>query len=463
MIIVTILFGVMGLGIIIFIHELGHFIAAKACGIEVETFSLGWGKKIVGFTHGGTSYQVSWFPFGGYCKMKGEMMKGDLNEEEMERMRNEKGSFLAAPPWQRSVVGASGPLANMIFAVIVLTLIWWIGFNVHSAGNRIILATDYSLDPLDDQLPAAQAGLKTGDRITAINDHEVNNFWEISEIVRRNPDKPLLLNVERVSGEFKQRRELKLNVTPMADPDTGQGRIGVYAWVETVIDRVDQGKPGDLAGLRPGDHLLAVNGREIKHDIDFYQILTDSSDSVSINYQRGKIPLEGTLQLEYDKKGNLDLGITFRHDVFRSPKLGILQSSAEGFHTTFWTLGLAARGLWQLVRLKVKNLNQVVAGPIRITKMVGEEAVLGFSLGLGEGFVSFFKFLCLLSVVIAMMNLLPIPALDGGLIMLSAFEWIRKKPLKLRFIWRFQVFGFLIIMMIIVVAMLSDILFLVNG
>jgi regulator of sigma E protease len=462
MIIVTILFGIMGLGIIIFIHELGHFIAAKVCGIEVETFSLGWGKKLVGFTRGGTSYQVSWFPFGGYCKMKGEMMKGNQSEEEMERMRSEEGSFLAAPPWQRSIVGVSGPLANMIFAVIVLTLIWWIGFNVHSAGNRIILATDYSLDPLDDQLPAVQAGLLTGDRITAINDSKVDNFWEISEIVRTSPGQTLLFNIERVSGEFQQKRELKLNVTPMADPETGQGRIGIYAWIEPVIGRVERGKPGDLAGLIPGDHLVAVNGSEIRHDVDFYQTMKDSPDNVSISYRRGKSLLEGLLQLEYDKNGNLDLGITFQYEVFRSPRLGIIQSSAQGFRRTFETLGLAARGLWQLVRLKVKNLNQVVAGPIRITKMVGDAAVGGFSLGLGEGFVSYFQFLCLLSVVIALMNLLPIPALDGGLIMLSVFEWIRKKPLKLRFIWRFQVFGFLIIMMIIVMAMLSDILFLVG-
>ncbi len=462
MIILTILFGLVGLGIIVFIHELGHFVAAKACGIEVETFSLGWGKKMVGFTRGGTSYQVSWFPIGGYCKMKGEIMKGDIHEEEMERLRHEKGSFLASPPWQRSIVGAAGPLANMIFAVVVLTLIWWIGFNVHSAGNRVILATDYSLDPLDDQLPATQAGLKTGDRITAIDSRRVESFWEISEIIRRNPGKELLFNIERLTGEYQQRRNLSLNIKPMADADSGQGRIGVYAWIEPVIDRVDSGKPADLAGLKPGDHIVNVNGTEIHHDVDFYQILTDKPDSVSLTYKRGKNIQQGTLQIEYGKSGNLDLGLLFRHNVYRSPSLGIIQSSVQGFRKTFETLGLAARGLWQLARLKVKKLDQVVAGPIRITKMVGEAAVGGFSFGLGEGFVSYFQFLCLLSVVIALMNLLPIPALDGGLIMLSVFEGVRKKPLKLRFIWRFQVVGFLIIFMIIIAALLSDILFFVG-
>ena len=462
MIILTILFGLIGLGIIVFIHELGHFGAAKACGIDVETFSLGWGKKMVGFTRGGTSYQVSWIPIGGYCKMKGEIMKGDINEEEMERMCHEKGSFLAAPPWQRCVVGAAGPLANMIFAVVVLTLIWWIGFNVHSAGNRVILATDYSLDPLDDHLPATQAGLKTGDRITAIDSRKVDNFWEISEIVRRNPEKRLLFTIERVTGEYQQRRELKLKVTPMANADTGLGRIGIYAWVEPVIGRIDRGKPADLADLMPEDHIVSVNGTEIRHDVDFYQILTDKPDSVSLTFRRGKTLQQGTLQLEYAKNGNLDLGFSFRDNVYRSPRLGIFQSSMQGFRKTFEILGLTARGLWQLVRLKVKKLDQVVAGPIRITKLVGEAAILGFSLGLSEGFVSYFQFLCLLSVVIALMNLLPIPALDGGLIMLSVIEAIRKKPLKLKFIWRFQFVGFLIIFLIIITALLSDILFLVG-
>ena len=110
----TVFFGILGLGIIVFVHELGHFLAAKAGGIEVEVFSLGWGRRLAGFRRGATLYQVAVFPLGGYCKMKGEMLRGDMSEEKMAALRSEPGSFLAASPWRRILVAVAGPAANFV-------------------------------------------------------------------------------------------------------------------------------------------------------------------------------------------------------------------------------------------------------------------------------------------------------------------------------------------------------------
>jgi regulator of sigma E protease len=462
MILLTAFFGLLGLGIIVFIHELGHFVSAKACGIEVETFSLGWGKKMVGFVRGGTSYQISWFPIGGYCKMKGEMPKGQMDEAEMDRMRSDRGSFLAASPWQRTLVAVAGPLANIVFAVVVLTLIWWIGFNIHSAGNRIVLASDYDLDPFSEELPAASAGLKTGDRITRINDTEVGNFWEISEIIKQNAKRMLLLKINRERSGFKASHSQEIRIVPQRDPTTGFGKIGIYAWIDPIVDSVEAGKPGSIAGLQTADFITRVNDSPIRHDIDFYQSLKDKPDSVILTFRRGKEERTGVLNIEYNRRGEMDLGFTFKHNVYRSPRLGPFQSLHRGFQKTFEILGLTARGLWQLVRFKVNKLDEVVAGPIRITKMVGEAATGGFTFGVGEGVVSFLQFICLLSVMIAIMNLLPIPVLDGGLIILSIIEGLRNRPLKLKVIYRFQIVGFLIVFLLIVTALLSDILFFVG-
>jgi regulator of sigma E protease len=121
--ILTILFGVLGFGIMVFVHELGHFLAAKRLGIQVEAFSLGWGPRLIGFTRKGTDYRLSVIPFGGYCKMKGEVPLG-LGRQEEAAFSPEPGSFLAAAPWKRIVVATSGPLANVLFAVLVLATIW---------------------------------------------------------------------------------------------------------------------------------------------------------------------------------------------------------------------------------------------------------------------------------------------------------------------------------------------------
>ncbi|HUV06891.1 MAG TPA: RIP metalloprotease RseP, partial [Spirochaetia bacterium] len=311
MILLTLLFGLIGLGIIVFIHESGHFIAAKSCGIEVETFSLGWGRKMVGFEYGGTTYQISWFPIGGFCKMKGEMLKGDMSEEDMEKMRHERGSFLAASPWQRAVVGVAGPLANILFAVLVLTLIWWIGFNVHSSDNRIILASDHTMDPFAGGLPAEKAGLETGDRIVGIDGEKIDNFWQISESVKRNPGRPLIFQIKRESGISKSVESLTVSIVPDPDPESGQGRIGIYAWIPPVVSKVETAKPGDLAGLKPGDLITRMNDREIRHDVDFFQVLWEKPQNVLLTFKRGQQIKTGILHLEYDKNGSLDLGLVF--------------------------------------------------------------------------------------------------------------------------------------------------------
>ena len=160
--VLIIVFGVIGFGIMVFVHELGHFLAAKRVGIQVETFSLGWGRKLVGFDYKGTNYRISMIPFGGYCRMKGE---DPFRAEEADG----KGGFFAAAPWKRIVVSAAGPTANVLFAVLVLTMIWWIGFKTYTESNRIVLASEYPLSGIQGETPASRAGLQTGDRITAVD------------------------------------------------------------------------------------------------------------------------------------------------------------------------------------------------------------------------------------------------------------------------------------------------------
>ena len=455
----TILGGIVGLGIMVFVHELGHFVAAKLNGVGVEVLALGWGPKLVGFTWKGTSYQISWFPIGGYCKMKGELVPGIAGggpEAAAEvSTAPAPGTFLAAAPWRRIIIMAFGPLFNLVFALLVFALIWGIGFSVYSSDNRVILATDYTLDTFAQTPPAVAAGLKTGDRITQIDGTSVEKFQDILEAVSVAPGKSLSMRVERnVDGALKT---LRVSITPQLDKDTGAARIGIYAWTDPIVSSVVPGSAAALAGLHKGDRLVEIDGRPIRNTMDIYQSIASKPAKVSIGIIRGGAADSASLVFVYDDKGNPNLGLGFQPTVYRSPRLsfgGALLKSAE---ETWTTVTLTVKGIGLLFQgIKLRN---AVAGPLRIGYYLGEAATSGFNLGFGAGVVSFFRLLAFLSVVLFFMNLLPIPAMDGGQIVLCIVEIVRGRAVRSRLIWRLQLIGFSLLILLFLSVTFSDILF----
>jgi regulator of sigma E protease len=443
-VVLTIIFGIVGFGIMVFVHELGHFIAAKRVGIGVETFSLGWGKKIVGFDYKGTNYRISMLPFGGYCKLKGE-------DPYSPQEQKADGTFFAAAPWKRIVTSVAGPLANVLFAILVLTLIWWIGFNVHTDGNRIILASDYTMDSFSGTPPATVAGLKTGDRILAVNDTPVNNFQDLLESVATAPNQKILLTIERDG------RRLQTTLTPELDLDTGAGRIGVYAWRDPVVDRVEPGQAAALAGLQKGDRIVAAGGTTVRNTMDLYQQLQDRPETLPIRYVRDGIEKQTILVLDYGEEGIANLGVTFAVGVYPSQRVGPLGALGKGIEESWKTLVLTVRGIGLL--FQGVNLRMAVAGPIRIIDYVGSVATGGLRYGIAYSLASFFRFLCWLSIVLFLVNLLPIPGLDGGQILVFTLEVLRRRPLEPKVISRIQMIGFSFIVLLAVVVTFNDLLF----
>jgi regulator of sigma E protease len=443
-VVLTIIFGIIGFGIMVFVHELGHFIAAKRVGIEVETFSLGWGKKIVGFDYKGTNYRISMLPLGGYCKLKGE------NPYELQEQR-EDGSFFAAAPWKRIVTSAAGPLGNVLFAILVLSLIWWIGFKVHTDGNEIVLASEYGIDSFSGVPPATKAGLQTGDRIVAVDGQPVNHFQDLLETVATSPNEEITLVIERDG------RRLQTTLTPKLDMETGAGRIGVYAWRDPIVDKVTPGGAASEAGLQPGDRIVAAGGEPVRHTLDLYQQLEARPETLPIRYRRDGAERETTLVLEYSEEGVANLGMTFAVDVYPSQQVGPIGALGKGIEESWETFLITVKGIGLL--FKGVNLRNAVAGPLRITYYVGSVATSGFSFGFAQGLVSYFRFLCLLSIVLFIINLLPIPGLDGGQILVFTLEAVRRKPLDPKVIARIQMISFSFVILIAVLVTFSDILF----
>ncbi len=444
-----VLLGLIGLGIVVFIHELGHFIAAKLSGIGVDVFSLGWGKRLFSLTYRGTEYRLSLLPIGGYCKLKGE---DTLKNHPEEPHKPEPGSFYAASPLKRIFVALSGPISNLLFASVAFTLVWAIGFSYPTFSNRIILESDFP-SGISGRFPATEGGLKTGDEIIAIDDTPIRTYRDIQEIVSRNPNKPLTFTYRR-NGAIG-----KTIVTPELNKDTGAGRIGVYAWIDPIIDGVQKDSAGFIAGIKKGDTILKADGEEVPHTLFLLRKLTQArSKPVRLVLGRDGKLIETDLLPHFTDTGVLDTGLTFKPIVYtaRSETFGMalrkgLEETQNTLSDTIRSFGLLFKGI---------NLSQAVSGPIRITYYVGEIASQGFSKDLATGITSSLSFLALLSVTLFFMNLLPIPVLDGGLILMFLIEMVLRRRLSTKFVYRYQYLGFIIILGLILLSTMSDVFFL---
>lgn len=450
---VVVVLGLLGLGIVVFVHELGHFLAARWVGVHVEAFSLGWGPKLAGFTRDGTEYRVSVFPIGGYCRMKGEEAFKAALERGDEDMPREPGSFYGATPWRRIVIALAGPFANLVFALVVAVIIAAAGYTLRTSGNKVILASEYPLFGTPAAgLPAEKAGIRTGDRIVAIDGVETKMYSQIQEIIFRSPEKPLRLTVERDSGR------VELVVVPVLDRESGAGRVGLYAWVEPVVERVEPSGSAFIAGLAPGDRILSVNGAVIEHDVAFQKALLDRPRVLRMRIDRDGTLLEIEVVPTWNKDGYPDLGISFRAVAFRIQADGLLDAIAKGWKDTRDTVSGTLQGLAGLFRGNVK-VTKAVSGPARITYMVGTVASRSLREGWADGLSQLFNFLSLLSVGLFIMNLMPIPLLDGGQILLFIVEGIRRKPLKLKTVYRYQAVGMAVVLAIFLLTTIADLTF----
>jgi regulator of sigma E protease len=441
-----ILLGFAGLGIVVFVHELGHFLAARLVGIDVEAFSIGWGKPVLKKKVRGIEYRLGLFPLGGYCKMKGENEFQEAWENKRDSITPSPGSFFGAGPFRRILVSFAGPFFNLIFAALVFSVIWGAGVQVNTLENRIILASD--MEP-GESYPADEAGLKTGDRILAINGKETPYYHDVRESISVNPGKKLNLRVDR-DGKL-----IDIAIRPDLDKKTGAGKIGVYFWTDPVLGEVTG--PAAAAGLQKGDRILRVNGEDLPHTMALSKILEAGPGSLTVEYDRDGREGETTLIPAYSD-GGLELGLSYDVISYRTEPLSPPKALSRGIHETWKTLVVSLESLALL--FKGIDLTQAVSGPLRITYMTGDIAAEAFAEGIGTGFSSLANFLALISIALCVMNLLPLPVLDGGSIVLYLVEAVKRKPLHPRTISAFQTVGVVLIFGLLVFAVFGDILYL---
>ncbi|MCE9666750.1 RIP metalloprotease RseP [Myxococcus stipitatus] len=245
------------LGVLVTVHELGHFLVAKACGVKVLKFSIGFGPKLVGFTKGETEYQIALLPLGGYVKMAGDLPHEELDPKEASR------GFLAQPPWKRGLIVLAGPAFNFIFPVLVYFFVF---ISPHQTTSTLVS----SLDP---GMPAALGGVQPGDRVKSVDGVPVRSFEDMRDAFEGRFERPIPLVVERDG------KTLTLTVTPRKTVETSiidtveRGMIGVYPAPFPPTVGVPPGSPAQAAGLRTFDRVLSINGVNVADEVALYREL----------------------------------------------------------------------------------------------------------------------------------------------------------------------------------------------
>ena len=357
-----------------------------------------------------------------------------------------------APAWKKAIIYFAGPFMNLVFAIICFSIVWMGGITTTSPPNRIVLASEYAQE--SGPFAADQAGLKTGDCITAVNGKSIEHFQDLREAIATKAQEKLDMTVDR-DGEI-----IKLAITPKLDKSTGAGQVGIYPWIDPVVGNIKEGSSAYIAGLKSGDTILSANSEKITQYMDFVKVLRTNPAKIDLVVLRDGTEKQLTQVLDYNDDGLVDPGLSFQMQTYRSEPLNVFQAVHKGISESFKTLSLTVRSL-KLLFAGV-NLNQAVSGPIRITYMLGEITTQGFAEGISAGLAMFLNFVALINIALFFMNLLPIPALDGGQIFFCFIEMIRGKKFQPKIAVRYQVIGFAFLITLMIFTLFNDVIFLIK-
>jgi regulator of sigma E protease len=419
------------LGVLVFVHEFGHYAVAKLCGVRVEVFSLGFGKRLIGFRKGDTDYRISLLPIGGYVKMAGE--------NPMEDRTGDPGEFMSHPRWQRFLVAIAGPAMNIILAVVVLTFVYTVHYEYPAYKDAPTV-----IGWVMNGSPAQQAGLQPGDKIIRIEDIS-NPTWE-QTLIRSilNANQPVQIDV--------QRGDQTLHTTVVPKP-TGRDQLGEVGWLPqgaTVVKKVESGHPADKAGIQLDDEILAINGVPLRTgNLEALNEMLQKfkGNPVELLISRHAQEVKLTLTPFYDDAvKRYRIGVSIPEEM-RVEKLPL----AVAFNHALLECKSKSGLIFELVgkmfarKISIKQMD----GPLGIMRESGQAAILGWPYLL--------QIMALISLNLAIFNLFPIPILDGGMITMLLIESVMRRDIKQEIKERVYQVAFVFLILFAAVVIYNDV------
>jgi len=422
---------ILAFGFMIFIHEGGHFVACRLFGVDVDEFALGFGNILVSRKWGKTLYSIRAFPLGGFCKPKGGDLSGSTAEE-MYAKAPQEGEFLYASWWKRIVIFLAGPGMNFLSAIgIVFLLFVVLGEPVSTEKPILGFVAPGSL--------AEKAGLKLGDTVLKVDGKETSNFQDLLTALPA-PGKSSVLSVDRSGRTFETKFETpNLPVTAL--------NWGISDQTKAIIGEAAMGQPARNSGLQDGDQVLSING---KQPVDWselaYLIRNAKTDPLQIVIQRENqthsVAVTRIFTGDY-----MAIGISPLEEEPTYKKLSLLDALKDSVTFTLDRTSAILGGIGNLVIAKI-SLKDSVAGPITIMRMMYHRAT--------QKLQDFLVLVSSISLMLFIMNLLPIPVVDGGQIVLCMIEGIKRNPVPVKLQMIYQQIGFFLIIALMALAVFND-------
>jgi regulator of sigma E protease len=425
---------ILGLSILVILHELGHFLAARAFGIKVEKFYLffdAWNFSLFKFKYKGVEYGIGWLPLGGYVKIAG-MIDESMDTEQLAGPP-QPWEFRSKPAWQRLIVMLGGIIVNIILGIFIFWMLTLRYGETYVPNNNI----KYGVVP---GIIGKEIGLKAGDRITAVNGKPLVRFDELTS------SKVLLGNTQLTV--IRNGQEIKVTVPGNILNDVSDYGISEFVVPRTKfsVDSVLKGSNAQIAGLIPGDSIVAVNNIPIQFADELHtELVKYKNQKVNLQIKRGN--KEMLLVATVNKDGKFGIFLKLNEPVTATEKYGFASS-----------LPIGASKAWGMFADNAKGLGKVFKGELKFNKAVSGPVAMASLFGTHIEWDRFWSLVGLLSMALALMNLLPIPALDGGHAVFLIIEMIKGKPLSDKFLERAQLVGFVILITLIVFTFGNDIM-----